>query len=345
MVACSAIEGRTWRDRISGRIAVEARHQFGSRTTPTDVISPLANEMRSINKVYSKASDFNRRLSVQRAATLGPNTDLNQVMVKNTQAVEKSFEYPSTSSLPIPRSQSVMTPSHIPVLAPRRSERISLEQALSDVWTKDALPYPGMGLRRPEYNIRASANSVIRKLSMASIASGFSKRSMSYTSISQLSTTETRPQKLSRPPPPPPPPPSLPREPPKPKIQRPLVDFHNAPDAFLPEDFELPGPSKKPKRPGAFRTFTITMDRPRSPFFPPEPKAPVLKRSKSVQTPAANVQLRIIPEASPSLSSPRAPPGTGASENTRPDQKREDNAGEGSSVAKRAKTRLKKFLG
>jgi hypothetical protein len=109
-----------------------------------------------------------------------------------------------------------------------------------------------MNNRRMENPIRASANHVMRKLSIASmtsmnsLASTFSKRSIShhntpvanvqpqpcaapttpivddgYTSSSEQSVATTRPSKATE------------------KRKPVLVDFHNTPKAFLPEDFGL----------------------------------------------------------------------------------------------------------
>lgn len=299
MVACSGLEASTWRDHISGRIAVETKHLAEGRVTPIETYSPLAEDLKNVGKAYGKSTDFARKLSVHRAATLGPAADINQVIIKNTQAKETP-ENASTSSLPmpIPRSQSLATPCHIPVLAPRRTERIQLEHLLSDVWTKDALPWPGLGSKWPEYNIRASANHVIRKLSMASIASNFSKRSMSHASISQSSISEMKPPK---PPKPlklksraaPAPPPSLVAGPTKlVKDQKPVINFHTAPDAFLPEDFDLKHTTWGGRKLGGLRTFTMATDRPRSPFFSSENKAPDVRRAKSVASRPSKLERR-----------------------------------------------------
>lgn len=154
-----------------------------------------------------------------------------------------------------------MSASHIPTLAPRRQDRIKLELAIVDVWTRSALPYPGMNTKRMENPIRASANHVMRKLSIASmtsmtsIASTFSKRSISHSGAS-ISRTNT-PAPISAAPIPHAPPPSFDEgytsssgqsvRTLRPKGQRKtvVVDFHNTPKAFLPEDFEL---DIKPRR-------------------------------------------------------------------------------------------------
>jgi len=90
----------------------------------------------------------------------------------------------SNSANNINRSQSLLTTNRIPVLAPLRTERIKLENLLSDVWTKDQIPYPGMtGRQRSDNIVRSSASSVMRKLSVASITSNLTKRSGSLASL------------------------------------------------------------------------------------------------------------------------------------------------------------------
>jgi len=126
-----------------------------------------------------------RRLSIHRATTVGPKSPLCQVILKNT-SLEKD---PSTlsSSSSINRSQSLLTTnSRIPVLTPSRVDRARLEALLADVWTREALPFPGMTTRaRSEHLVRASASSMIRKLSVASIASTFTRRSVSVASTNK----------------------------------------------------------------------------------------------------------------------------------------------------------------
>ena len=274
--ACSATEESVWRKQISGRIAVEMKHLTEARISPPELCSPLLIDVRSVGKAYGKPGGFVRRMSVHRTATLGPLSELNQVIIKHTQAPKDESTNSSSSSLPIPRSQSVTTPSHVPTLAPMRQIRMKLETMLADVWTRDAIPYPGMGTRRGEHSIRDTANDLIRKLSMASIASNFSKRSMSYTGNSGSYQANSKPPRAKKT-----------RSDAIQCKRPPLIDFHNAPDAFLPEDFELQVPSSKPSRAMGLRSLTMTgIDRPRSPFFfsqdNSENHAPEAKPSKSV---------------------------------------------------------------
>ncbi|KAK5171316.1 uncharacterized protein LTR77_004460 [Saxophila tyrrhenica] len=276
MVACSSEEADVWRRYISQRIEAHSKAVADGTANVFDLHSPLIGEMRSVGKAFGKPGSFVRRMSVHRTATVGPTTDLNQVIIKNTQSAKEAVDNPSTTSLQIPRSQSVATPSHVHTLAPRRAERVRLESLLSDVWTKDLIPYPGMTPRRSD-PIRASANHVIRKFSMASITSNFSssKQSASYTSMSQ-SRKEDMPPPKSRAPPS-----RHPAEAFRPSAP-PLVDFHNAPEAFLPADFELQDPAAKRKKSSALRTFTMTIERPFSPLLG-ENKSSTLRRAQSVR--------------------------------------------------------------
>lgn len=126
----------------------------------------------------SRSGTVARRISIHRATTIGPKSPLCQVVLKNTSALKDSLNH-SNLRLGIHRSQSLITTNvRLPVLAPARSERARLENLLADVWSRDILPFPGItGRGRSEHLMRASASSVMRKLSVASITSSFSKKS------------------------------------------------------------------------------------------------------------------------------------------------------------------------
>lgn len=274
LTACSAQEHDVWRGKLSDRIAAQAKAVSEGEANIFELQSPIISEMRSIGKAFGKPSNFVEQMSpsVHRTATVGPMTDLNQVVIKNTQAVKEALDNRSTASLPIGRSQTVATPSHVQTLAPRRADRVRIEALLSDVWTKDQLPYPGMAPRRTD-DLRASANHVMRKFSMASIASNFSssKRSASYTSVNQIFKEDIPPASKTK---------RLESRPCRPSSRPPLVDFHNAPEAFLPEDFELRDHGKQKR--SALRTLTLTMERPFSPLLG-ENKSAGLRRTQSVR--------------------------------------------------------------
>ncbi|KAK5113975.1 hypothetical protein LTR62_003098 [Meristemomyces frigidus] len=274
--ACSAPEAKVWREHISLRAAAQAVLAVEAGRGSFELFSPLVEDMKTVGKAMGKAGSFVRWMSqesIRRAATVASTTNLSQVIIKNTQACKETLDS-SKATLQIPRSQSVATPSHVQTLAPRRADRVRLEALLSDVWTKDSLPYPGMTPRRSD-PIRASANHVMRKFSMASITSNFStsKRNVSHTSIPHARKEDMPPPKSTR------------TEHERSRPTRPLpVSFQTAPDAFLPEDFTIGGTLPKQKR-SALRTLTMTLERPFSPA-PSESKQPApdpLRRTQSVR--------------------------------------------------------------
>ncbi|KAF2435530.1 hypothetical protein EJ08DRAFT_580532 [Tothia fuscella] len=241
--ACSEKEEEEWKTHLQARIAAETRDFSDGRANTADLFSMLHLDAKALGAAFEAHGVFTRRKSIHRAATLGPKTSSHQVIIKNTYAQKTGGD---EAAVPVGRSQSHLTAtSHIPTLAPRRAERIRMEAAMADVWSRDILPYPGMASRRMETHIRASANSVMRKLSMASIASNFTKRSASFTNLSNRD--DMRCPSSQR---------GLPLMPPKLvkrstgldklRVRNPqpaIVDFHSTPAAFLPEDFEL-----KPKQ-------------------------------------------------------------------------------------------------
>ncbi|KAH6689120.1 RSP protein [Plectosphaerella plurivora] len=179
MTACNAREQDEWRRRLEPPLA----------ESPADatVYSSLYIDIKSLGTVFSKPGTVARRISIHRATTVGPKTGLCQVILKNTSALKDS-----TTSLPmnpsINRSQSLLT-THckVPILAPHRGERARLEALLADVWSRNLLPFPGMTNRsRSEQIVRSSASTVMRKLSVTSIATTFTRRSNSVVSMTKM---------------------------------------------------------------------------------------------------------------------------------------------------------------
>lgn len=182
--ACSAREEEVWKSNLNDRLKVESLEADGRQTKSPNLYSSLSLDIKVSGSVFGYPGTLARRLSVRRATTTGVNNWLAQVIIRNTHALRESMEAATSASGPYPpsvnRSQSLLSTARIPVLAPRRAERIRLEQTLADIWTRDMIPYPGMSGKRGEGLIKASASSMMRKLSMASLASTFSKRSTSY---------------------------------------------------------------------------------------------------------------------------------------------------------------------
>ncbi|KAI6250420.1 hypothetical protein HI914_01654 [Erysiphe necator] len=168
MSACSSSEEQEWRSRLTKYSCRESLF-----TEEQSIFSSIYLPVKPLGSIFGKPGTVARRMSVHRATTVGPMSGLCQVIIKNTNAFKET-----TSSIAINRSQSLLTTNRTPVLAPSRAERCRLEALLSDVWSRQSLPYPGMTSRaRNEHMVRKSASSMMRKLSVASIASNFTKQS------------------------------------------------------------------------------------------------------------------------------------------------------------------------
>ncbi|KAK3694652.1 hypothetical protein B0T22DRAFT_526496 [Podospora appendiculata] len=178
LTACTPKEELEWRTRLGNQNLTDNQEQ----TQPV-VFSSLSLNIKTLGTVFRKPGTIARRISIHRATTVGPKSPLCQVILKNTSVVKDAPS--SGAGSQINRSQSLLTTnSRIPVLAPSRGERARLEALLSDVWTRDILPFPGITARsRSEHLVRSSASSVMRKLSVVSIASTFTKRSTSLASL------------------------------------------------------------------------------------------------------------------------------------------------------------------
>lgn len=183
MSACSSQEEQQWKDDIRRLSAKETRECFDHRPISHAQYPFLVLDLKPLASVLGQPGTLAHKISVKRAATVGPRTNVCQVFIKNTHALKDGYDSSTTGNLAVSRSQSLLSTNRIPVLAPKRVERMRMEQDLAKVWTKDLLPYPGMGGNRGEHLLRASASSMMRKLSRASIATGFTKRSASFTSL------------------------------------------------------------------------------------------------------------------------------------------------------------------
>lgn len=153
----------------------------------------LSLDLKPLGPVYGDADSFSRRLSIQRAATVGTRSGLCQVIIRNTVNLAEGEEQRNDSEHAINRSQSVLTTHRVGVLSPKRSERVRLEHCLSDVWSRDVIPFPGMTVSRSGNIIRASAGSLVRRLSRASMHGPFSRRSTSITIMPSKPSCEGNP--------------------------------------------------------------------------------------------------------------------------------------------------------
>lgn len=207
MSACSAKEELEWKSRLIDRSGKQC-----DSTVQQEMTASLSLDIKPLGTIYGKQGRFHmhfsyflitqlirfiignvaRRNSIHRATTIkGQTTIPCSVIVRNTSATVESSLSSSASQLSINRSQSLAGPHRPTILAPPRTERVRLETILADVWTRDIIPYPGMGSKpHREHTVRASASSMMRKISHASISS-ITKRSGSMTSLPKSADDHT----------------------------------------------------------------------------------------------------------------------------------------------------------
>lgn len=183
MCACSAREEEQWKSGLSMYSSKEGQIQREDHATLAPPFYILLLDIRSLGHVFGVPGTLTHRISIQRAATVSPRTNACQVIIKNTNALKYSCDTQTAAPESLSRSQSLLSTNRVLILAPKRGERLRMEHALTDVWTRDLLPYPGMSPNRGENLIRTSASSMMRKLSRATMSNSFTKRSTSNASL------------------------------------------------------------------------------------------------------------------------------------------------------------------
>lgn len=138
--------------------------------------------MEHANRINGIGSFRQGRL-VRPFAKSTPRIQAVPIIIKNTYVPIKGdhTESQSNSAMSTSRLHTQGSNEISETLVPERSHRTRMEQAMSEVWTRATIPFPGMTTSRSGQLIRASA-SMMRKLSKTSIASTPSKRSISQRS-------------------------------------------------------------------------------------------------------------------------------------------------------------------
>lgn len=182
MSACSAAEEEAW----TRALRTENAASIGEPVLGQRIPSAIGIDLKPVGVVFGQAGNLTRRLSIQRAATVGNRHSVCQVIIRGTHHAQDLQDL-RQSSITINRSQSHLTTHRTAVLAPKRSDRAKMESGLASIWTRDTLPAPNMTQSRGGQIIRASAGSLVRKLSLASIHAPFGRRSASLTLNSKRS--------------------------------------------------------------------------------------------------------------------------------------------------------------
>jgi hypothetical protein len=184
LTACSEKEESRWKEHLLKQSRNEQSCLLEDRCTREFSVTSLALKPLSAVIMAGQLHSLMRRSSVNGSLATNSSTECVRLLIKGTQALTQGSHSESYS---LGRSQSVQNPRQIAILAPKRQDRIRMEKSLSDVWTSDILPYPGMPTGRGEHLMRTSAGSFIRRLSSRS---PFTKRSSSLATTTTSKSTD-----------------------------------------------------------------------------------------------------------------------------------------------------------
>lgn len=170
--AASATEERQWKTEILKRTAALADATNPGPAEPRR-FSFSSLDLAPLDRATHAALSLARRSSMHSLSTSLVKPNLQHIVIKKTHCpnftacarqVEGEMDRPK-----IPSSQSAM------ILTARRHDRVRLERFISDVYTRDALPFPGMTLAKGDILLRPGV--IMRR--RFSIRPGFGRRSTS----------------------------------------------------------------------------------------------------------------------------------------------------------------------
>ncbi|KAG8349933.1 hypothetical protein FVEN_g11897 [Fusarium venenatum] len=183
MTACTHTEESEWRSRLCQPFSSD------SSTRAPGFNSFLSVDIMSLGAIFGRPGTIARSLSTHRTSARESESSTFHFILKNTCAMRSSNSTSAGTRLNRSQSSLATRKARTPVLVPSRSERARLEILVADVWSHGVLPLPGMkNVARNEQAIRRSASTVMRKLSVSSMAkrSGSVKRKI----IEDLSSDE-----------------------------------------------------------------------------------------------------------------------------------------------------------
>ena len=177
------MEAERWRVELQEASARENQRQVEANYPLASKPEFLFLEVKECAVRSKVIGTFSRGRFVQPFSKFTPQVQTMPVIIKNTHIPVRGdrAESQSNAATSANRSHLQVTTEVIQTLVPERIDRTRIEQAMSEVWTRGTLPFPGMTTSRSGQLIRASA-SMMRKLSKTSVVSTPSRRSVSQRS-------------------------------------------------------------------------------------------------------------------------------------------------------------------
>ena len=184
--ASTAVEEKHWKTEILKCSAALAEMAKPGGTWDPHKYSFMSLELVPLNRIQYATATLARRSSMDSMA-VSRKPGAQEVIIKKTHFPHSLDEAANPAGTEIERPNVPPARGFVTVTA-RRIERIRLERQITDVYTKDVLPLPGMVLGRGDLFKRGS---LMRRLSFHH--AGFNRRSVSVsTTHSGPVVTETR---------------------------------------------------------------------------------------------------------------------------------------------------------
>ena len=183
LCACTELEEDRWKSELHDLSARELQRHKDTDIALVPKLDFLFLEIEELADRFDRNGSFDRGRFIQPFSKLTPRTSTVPIVIRNTHMPLKGDPFESQNNAPTSsnRSHLQITTNAAQTLVPERSDRARMEQAMSDVWTRGALPFPAMITSRSGQLFRASS-SMMRRLSKVSITSSPLKRSPSQRS-------------------------------------------------------------------------------------------------------------------------------------------------------------------
>lgn len=187
LTACSEKEEVQWKKNLLKQVDI-SRHRPSEAMPDIRRYFTTTLELKPLGTMVGQPNNPTRRSSIHGSLTMTMCPEIVHLIVKGTRAPPHPGQVPKPEEPVVTRSQSLMITDRTAILAPKRQERVRIERSLSDIWTRDVLPYPGMSLGKGDHLIRASAGSLMTRLSLHT---PFSRRSSSLATTVTMKSVET----------------------------------------------------------------------------------------------------------------------------------------------------------
>lgn len=171
--ASSASEERAWKTE-----ALKATASLADATRPPAEprrYSFSSFDLTALDRA-GRSGSLGRRSSMHSLCTSRVKPDLQHVIIKKTHCPNRVENLTPPVNGEIERPKAPYPQAGV-ILTTRRHDRIRLERFISDVYTRDVLPFPGMALGRGDILLRPGA--IMRRFSLRP---GFGRRSTSLSS-------------------------------------------------------------------------------------------------------------------------------------------------------------------